>query len=276
MVVTINVPSIPTVSLNQLLTNTASITPNTNEAVLNNNIATSTQEVIAAYDPNDKVESHGERILHSSFANNDYLYYTIRFENLGNASAIDVTITDELDNQIDENSVEMVSASHNYILDRMGSNLTWRFNNIQLPVSIANSDTGKGFVTFRVRLRPGFEVGDIIPNTAAIYFDSNPPVITNTFNTEFVNALSNASFENNIFSVFPNPANHTTQITVSDPADGITNIVLFDMLGKVIQVNKVSNVTSSIVDISNLPKGVYIVSIETINKTKAYKKLIVE
>ena len=108
----------------------------------------------------------------------------------------------------------------------MGSNLTWRFNNIQLPVSIANSDTGKGFVTFRVRLRPGFEVGDIIPNTAAIYFDSNPPVITNTFNTEFVNALSNALFENNIFSVFPNPANHTTQITVSKHTLSIVGLIL--------------------------------------------------
>lgn len=276
IVVTLSVPAIPTVALNQLLTNTVAITPNTNEAVLNNNSTTSTQAVIAAYDPNDKVESHGERILHATFAANDYLYYTIRFENLGNASAIDVTITDELDNQIDENSVEMVSASHNYILDRMGANLTWRFNNIQLPVSIANSDTGKGFVTFRVRLRPGFDVGDIIPNTAAIYFDSNPPVITNTFNTEFVNALSNSSFETNVFTVFPNPANHTTQISVSDSANGITNVVLFDMLGKIIKSNKVSGVTSTTIDVSSLPKGVYVLSIETVNKTKAYKKLIVE
>ena len=119
-------------------------------------------------------------------------------------------------------------------------------------------------------------VGDIIPNTAAIYFDSNPPVITNTFNTEFVNALSNSSFETNVFTVFPNPANHTTQISVSDSANGITNVVLFDMLGKIIKSNKVSGVTSTTIDVSSLPKGVYVLSIETVNKTKAYKKLIVE
>ncbi|MEK8179516.1 T9SS type A sorting domain-containing protein [Flavobacterium buctense] len=276
MIVTLSVPPIPAVALNQLLTNTASITPDTNETVLNNNYATSTQGVIAAYDPNDKTESHGERILYSSFSANDYLYYTIRFENLGNASAIDVTITDELNNQIDESSVEMISASHNYILDRMGANLTWRFNNIQLPVSIAGSEIGKGFVTFRVRLRPGFAIGDVIPNTAAIYFDTNPPVITNTFNTEFVTALNNTSFETNAFTVFPNPANHTTQITVSDATDGITNVILFDLLGKMIKSNKVNGETLTTIDVSNLPKGVYLLSIETVNKTKAYKKLIIE
>jgi uncharacterized repeat protein (TIGR01451 family) len=137
------------------------------------------------------MESHGERILHSTFTANDYLYYTIRFENTGTASAINVRVNDVLDSRLDENTIRMISASHNYIMDRVDNNLTWRFDDIQLPVSVANTTTGKGYITFQVKPRVGFAVGDIIPNTASIYFDFNPAIITNTFNTELIDTLFN-------------------------------------------------------------------------------------
>ena len=55
-----------------------------------------------------------------------------------------------------------------------------------LPVSVANTMTGKGYITFKIKPKPGYAVGDIIPNNASIYFDFNPAIITNTFQTEFV------------------------------------------------------------------------------------------
>ena len=105
--------------------------------------------IINAYDPNDKMESHGAEILHSSFTSEDYLYYTIRFENTGNASAINVRINDVLDSRLDENSIKMINASHAYVLDRVANNLTWKFDNIMLPVSVANTNIGKGYVMFK-------------------------------------------------------------------------------------------------------------------------------
>ena len=76
--------------------------------------------IINAYDPNDKTEAHGPEILHSSFTSNDYLYYTIRFENTGNASAINVRVNDVLNSMLDENTIRVESTSHPYILDRVG------------------------------------------------------------------------------------------------------------------------------------------------------------
>jgi hypothetical protein len=56
-------------------------------------------------------------------------------------------------------------------------------------------------------MKPGFAVGDIVPNTASIYFDTNPAIITNTFTTEFTAALANASFGFENFVLYPNPTN---------------------------------------------------------------------
>lgn len=275
MTVTMSVPPIPTVALNQLLTNTAMIGPTANDVVVNNNTSTSTQAIIAAYDPNDKTEAHGEKIVYSSFAADEYLYYMIRFENLGNASAIDVRIVDELHAQLNETTLEMVAASHAYTLDRVGRTLTWQFDNIQLPVSVANTDTGKGYVTFRIRLNPGYGVGTIIPNTASIYFDFNPPIITNTFQTEFVAQLSNSTFDAVSVMVYPNPARELVTLQ-SVSTVMMTRVTLFDLLGKKVQQQELPGVTTATIGLGHLPRGVYILMMQLDNGTSVNKKLIIE
>lgn len=274
--VTMMVPPIPAVLIGQLLTNSASINPTLGDIVLGNNTNASTQAVIASYDPNDKVESHGSEIVYSSFTTNDYLYYTIRFENTGTASAIDVSVNDILDTKLDETSIKMVSASHGYTLDRVGNNLTWKFDNIQLPVSVADTEIGKGYVTFKVKMKPGFSVGDVVPNTASIYFDSNPAIITNTFNTQFVSLLANASFATSEFLLYPNPASQMVQITMPNTSDSLESITLYDVVGKVVrQINSIS-ANQSTIDVSQMEKGVYFVEILTENNTKQIKKLVVK
>ena len=274
--VTMSVPPIPAVTIGQSLTNTASIYPTVDDIVLSNNTNSSTQTIIASYDPNDKTESHGDRILYSSFTSNDYLFYTIRFENTGTASAVNVHVEDVLDSKLDETSIKMVSASHNYILDRVGSNLTWKFNNIQLPVSVADTEIGKGYVTFKVKMKPGFSIDDIVQNTASIYFDNNPAIITNTFTTQFYSLLNNSDFNTLDFLLYPNPTSHFVQISLPNSAEMINNVTFYDVLGKSIKtVNSISESQLSI-DISEMQKGVYFVEIQTENKTKMIKKLIIK
>ncbi|WP_445453776.1 DUF7619 domain-containing protein [Flavobacterium sp. 25HG05S-40] len=276
ILITIEVPPIPTVFLGQLLTNSASVIPPSGDIVATNNISSSTQAIVASYDPNDKVEGHGEKILFSSFTANDYLEYTIRFENNGTASALDIRINDVLDSQLDANTIEMLAASHNYFLDRVDNNLVWKFTNIQLPVSIPDTDTGKGFIKFKVKPKPGYAVGDIIPNTAEIYFDTNPAIVTNTFNTEFVSALGNDLFTENSIMIYPNPANSNVFIALQNSTEIIENIAIYDVLGKTI--NQVLNLDSneSAIDVSQLSKGIYLIEVTTQNNLKQIKKLIVQ
>lgn len=273
--VTLQVPTIPTVNAGDFLTNTASIVPLTNDIVPENNSNSLSQMIINAYDPNDKMESHGAEILHSSFTSEDYLYYTIRFENTGNASAINVRINDVLDSRLDENSIKMINASHAYVLDRVANNLTWKFDNIMLPVSVANTNIGKGYVMFKVKPKPGYSVGDVISNTASIYFDFNPAIITNTFTTTFVATLETTLFENSSFVVYPNPAQNEVTITSSN-SNFIKAITIYDIVGKTILSQDGNNEFIQTINTSELNSGIYLLQITDSNNQQTTKKLIIK
>ncbi len=269
------VPTIPIVTMGQLLTNSVTINPIAGDEVPANNTSNLAQIIINAYDPNDKMESHGGKILYSSFNSSDYLTYTIRFENTGTASAINVRINDVLDSKLDETTIRTLSSSDSYILDRVGNNLNWKFDNIMLPVSIANTTIGKGYVTFQVKPKPGYALGDIIPNTGSIYFDYNPAIITNTFNTEFVAPLANDEFSSANLAVYPNPANEIITIQLNSNSF-IKQIQVVDMLGRVIK--KESYSSSNYAEVMNLKEvgsGTYFVEVTSDSNKKEIKKIII-
>ena len=273
LMVTLNVPTIPNVSIGQLLTNSVNIS--FEDTVTENNSSSLTQAIIAAYDPNDKTESHGEKILFSSFNEGDYLDYTIRFENTGNIDALDVVVTDLIDEKLDETSLIMLSSSHNYTLDRVENLLTWTFKDIQLPVSVPNSTIGKGYINFKIKPKPGFAVGDIIPNTANIYFDTNPAIITNTFNTEFVQTLGNTEFNATTINLYPNPAKESFTIH-NFGTETIGEISIYEVSGKKVFSQTKTFDTLTTITISDFAKGIYLVEIISKNKAKLTKKLIIE
>ena len=275
--VTMQVPTIPTVSLGNLITNSVSITPLIGDVVPANNTATVSQIIIGSYDPNDKMEAHGEQILHSSFSANDFLTYTIRFENTGTASAINVRVNDVLDSKLDENSIKMESASHNYVMDRIGNNINWKFDNIELPATSMDPIASNGYIQFKIKPKPGYAIGDIIPNTASIYFDFNPPIITNTFQTQFVTVLSLDEFENGSFVFYPNPASDFVTVSLKDSTNSFSTISVYDVLGKMI-LQKTANdtVTTETIDLSSVNPGIYFIEVQTENNVKVVKKLLVK
>lgn len=263
------VPVIPIVELGQLLTNSASISSSATDVDITNNDSSLTQIIVGSYDPNDKTESHGERIIHSSFTNNDYLFYTIRFENTGTAEAINIRITDELDAKLDENTVESIETdSKNYVLERTGKNLTWRFDGINLPPSTPSSSTiGHGSVRFKVKPKAGYKVGDIINNTANIYFDFNPPIITNTCKTEFINTLSTDNNVLNDLTVYPNP---TSNLLIINSKSTLENVEILSSIGQKIISQKVND-TQTEVSLKELSNGYYFVKISANGSEKVVK-----
>ncbi|APY09208.1 hypothetical protein BWZ20_13245 [Winogradskyella sp. J14-2] len=265
-----------TVALDEIVTNSASYITDTNDTVANNNTSTLTEVVVGSYDPNDKMEAHGPEIVYDEFVTSDqWLYYTIRFQNLGTAEAIFVRIEDELNAQLDESTFQMLRSSHDYVITRTGKDLEWYFDNINLPAEQDDAAGSIGFVYFRIRPQPGYALGDIIPNTAAIYFDFNAPVITNTFNTTFVEPLSINDFEGVEISVFPNPAKDKVKVTLSQNVLNSTTVSLVDIQGKMINIpNKEFNNTVEL-DVSTLNSGLYFIQLRSGNNTIT-EKLIVE
>ncbi|KGO90436.1 DUF7619 domain-containing protein [Flavobacterium suncheonense] len=260
---TMLVPTIPTVNLGGILTNNATATNVVADVNANNNQHSLTQVIVGSYDPNDKTESHGDRIVHATFGSNDYLTYTIQFENTGTYYAENVRISDVLDAKLDETTVKMMDASHAYNLVQTGTALTWNMNGIDLLPA------GKGHVTFQIKPKAGYAIGDIIPNTASIYFDFNPAIVTNTFTTEFVSTMSVSEFNDNTFVAYPNPANGLITVRSKNNTP-IETITLHDVLGKTVGKQHFTN-TNATMDVSNLRSGIYFLTVEADNQKNTIK-----
>ncbi|GEP51476.1 hypothetical protein FNO01nite_21480 [Flavobacterium noncentrifugens] len=266
--VTCQVPVMPTVNLGDQLTNTVTANLPAGDINTSNNNDSLTMTVIGAYDPNNKMESHGGKILHAAFGADDYLTYTIRFENTGTAHAINVKVEDMLDEKLDPASVKMTATSSNCFLDRVDNKLTWTFAAINLPPSVENTDVGKGYIAFQVKPKPGFAIGDIIPNTAEIYFDFNPAIVTDICTTEFVSALAAADFDSFGFSSYPNPVQDNW--TIFSDKQLIDSVQFYDVSGKIIHSETVKNIKTTI-DLSFLSNGLYFAKVISDGKSKTFK-----
>lgn len=137
--------------------------------------------VQCSFDPNDKLahptNPGGYALLDGE------LLYTIRFQNTGNAEAYNVTIKDTLSQYLDPASFRLLGSSHESVLSTSmleEKYLNFFFHNIFLPDSSSNFEGSQGYVQYSIRPFVGLPELTQIYNTAGIFFDSNPAVITNT------------------------------------------------------------------------------------------------
>ena len=270
--VRLNVP--PSLVAGDIITN--SVVYNVSDINLENNESILTEVVVNSYDPNNKVESHGPEIKLNDFTSEDYLFYIINFQNLGTAEAINIRVEDVLDSQLDVTTFKMLNASHDYVLTRVDGNLTWEFEDINLPSESMDEPNSHGYIYFKIKPLVGYAEGDIIPNYADIYFDFNPAVTTNTFETEFVANLSVEGFNSTQFSMYPNPATQLVNVQFNTNVNSNIKVNIFNLQGKsVMKTNTVSNLNSIQFNVSNLSKGMYFVELVGSN-FKIVEKLIVE
>ena len=271
----LSVPTIPTVNLNDLLVNSVSIEIN-DDINLSNNTSASSQVVVGSYDPNDKSEAHGGKIGIDDFSANDYLYYTIRFENTGTAATEFIKVIDVLDNQLDATSFEMIGTSHPVNTIRKGNEITWHFYDTQLPPTIVNPLDSHGYINFRIKPKAGFAVGDVIPNRASIYFDYNPPIITDFFNTEFFETLSTETFNEDTISMVPNPASSIVSLSNRNATEKISGISIYEVTGK--RIFSLNNIQLDVVniDVSQFSDGIYLVELSSDSNYRLIKKLVIQ
>lgn len=141
---------------------------------------TATGLITCAYDPNDKLETTGEG-TEKLIDDGQWLEYTVRFQNTGNASATDVVIRDQFSHHLDWSTFTPISWSHDVIPSvEPDGDAVFRFDNIMLPDSGADYHGSQGFITYRIKADSNLIPGTLILNEARIFFDNNPPVITNT------------------------------------------------------------------------------------------------
>ncbi|WP_306643834.1 DUF7619 domain-containing protein [Sanyastnella coralliicola] len=148
-----------------------------------NIVATNPLTVACAYDPNDKyTEFEGYTEEHHFILPEDEMEYRIRFQNTGNFPAGDVIIRDTLDiEHLDLDTFSPSFGSHDFTtIVKPDGAVEFIFSDIQLPDSTCCEQESHGYVVYRITPRDDVEPGDVINNTAYIFFDGNPPIVTNT------------------------------------------------------------------------------------------------
>ncbi len=175
------------------LTSTVTINPISGDYAPADNIYNLNQVVTGSFDPNDKSVEPVSNLSLQNIQDEDSLTYTIRFQNTGTDTAFTVKVTDTLSSKLNIPTVETISSSHDYNFSiKNGNILIWTFNNILLPDSTTNEVLSHGFIKYKIKPKNNLVIGDVITNSANIYFDYNEPVITNTTVTEIE---ENTSFE---------------------------------------------------------------------------------
>jgi uncharacterized repeat protein (TIGR01451 family) len=143
------------------------IVPNQADSNTANNTYNFCYNVVNSYDPNIK-EVYPADVPPSY---NDWFTYTIHFQNTGSAPAFNIRLKDTLDNNLDINTFEMLSASHTARTSIYNKILTVRFDNIMLPDSTTNPNGSMGYFQYRIKPVQDLPLGTQIKNTAHIYFD---------------------------------------------------------------------------------------------------------
>lgn len=195
----------------------------------------------AAYDPNDKAAEPKGLGMEGTIDKNQELNYRIRFQNTGTDTAFLVVILDTLSDNLDLLSIRNVRSSHNMQMSILpGRILQFAFANILLPDSNVNEAASHGFVSFEIDLANDLPIGTEITNTAFIYFDQNPAVVTNTtLNTigelfkTWLAVTELYTLENQV-SLYPNPTQGLLNLQIAGAVTQPVTFSVFDLSGKLL------------------------------------------
>ncbi|MGB3799550.1 MAG: CRTAC1 family protein, partial [Lewinella sp.] len=225
-----------------------------------NNVLSKQIEVVGAIDPNDiAVLPKGEG-AEGWVDGDEWLTYRIRFQNVGTYYATNVRIENALSEFLDPSTLEILNTSHDVSVAVNGNALVARFDNIMLEDSTTNEAASHGVLRYRIKPKQNYLGGERILNRAAIYFDYEEPVITNTvLNTLKYDRAETAEQLN----VFPNPASGYCKINTNmdfmqyREGSQLRGYTIRTMLGRIVTQVDLPGVDEATVDLTYVPHGVY-------------------
>lgn len=240
---------------------TAEVTNTLPEDDLSNNVVTWPVTVTGSYDPNDKygVTDRTQQNEFFILDADEWIDYTVRFQNTGTDTAFTVVVRDELSEDLAIGTLEILGASHDFVPSfGEGRELVFTFDDILLPDSTTDLLESNGYVAYRIKPRAAIEAGDVIENTAAIYFDFNDPVITNTTAHEVaVGTIVREEAPSVPVRVHPNPANDVLYVHLPDGVDRAVRVIAVD--GRPVQVPGHAGAQGFELQVGALAPGAYLV-----------------
>lgn len=255
----------PPVNIDDVLSFTTHINIDQTDVIPEDNIFVFNQVVVGSFDPNDITCIEGGVVTPDLIG--EELHYLIRFENTGTYYAENIVVKMEIDPaKYDVESVRLLNTSHNAHATIKDDVLEVFFHQINLDSG------GHGNILMAMRSDNSLSVGDSVQCKADIYFDFNYPIITNDAITEFQVSVSiEENIQNLNIEFYPNPTTDYFHITSEAT---IQSMELYDVSGRLLRTHLINRVETK-QDVSNLPKGVYIIKVKTA-KGEVVGKLVKE
>ncbi|HNS11035.1 MAG TPA: T9SS type A sorting domain-containing protein [Bacteroidia bacterium] len=225
--------------------------------------SSNSRTVLCSYDPNDKAAfPEGENDIMHYTLNYEPIEYLIRFQNTGNDTAFTVYIRDTIDASFDLNTLEVLGSSHT-VQTEVDSNraIVFMFANILLADSIVDEPNSHGFVRYRIRPLAGIPDPTVVENTAYIYFDLNPAVVTNTTWNTLVQMLpvgigKTIKVDDGVF-FYPNPMDEIGYLSFNNPLAHQMRLEIYDLKGGLVSVKESSGSLFQI-DRKGFSSGLYL------------------
>lgn len=237
---------------------------------------------VGAYDPNDKSALPTGTGSLNEIETNTELDYMIRFQNEGTYYAQDVLLLDTLDPNLDWSTLTVISASHDFSWELSPQGLlAVTFSSIVLPWKDLDEAGSQGFVKFRITPDPDLQPGQRIENRAGIYFDFNPPIITNTvvhhIATNMFGLVSVDEWTGDqtlALEVFPNPFRRRVGFRTEKAMGKAAQFTLMDVQGQIVHSEIVGAVSEFEIQTGDLPAGIYFFRLDNGKGVTATGRLI--
>lgn len=272
--VSCNIPA--GISLGSAITSCAWIEPLNGDTNLLNNQLCNTMQAVSSYDPNNKLVSPsgiGQQGAIDTTVSE--FYYTINFQNTGNATALYIAVEDTISTNLDLSTLKVLSTSHYCLIRILNNNrVVFAFYNINLPDSNTNEPLSHGYITYSIKKKQGLTYGDFITNTAYIFFDNNTVVTTNTTLSTFAQPLHASSLVswNDGFDVYPNPVHDKLNLLFTRPGQYLISVT--DVTGRTLIAARINSDKNTGMPISSLANGVYLVEAKSSDGKKIIKKIV--
>jgi Secretion system C-terminal sorting domain len=257
------------------ITDIVGIEPIVTDNFKDDNTQSLPQVVVGSYDPNDKKVVINYKKGDYDFYPNSEFVYTIRFQNTGNYPADFVRVVDTLSDILDISTLKFLSASHEYKTNSSkGRVLVFDFNPINLPDSTANEAKSHGFIKFSIKPKRQIYGNETINNTAYIYFDYNPAIITNTVKTQqLIIGIKEQDITENL-QISPNPANTQVTFSIDECNNKTIQARIYAMDGRLLRTKSAINNQANVMDVSTLGAGVYLLRVQSACKNYIGKFIV--
>lgn len=224
--------------------------------------------VINSHDPNDKLVYPAHTV-----AADEWLTYTINFQNTGTDTAYHIIVRDTLDSHLDIGSFTYLASSHQPQIDIAGNAVMFNFPRINLLDSFHNEPESHGWLQYKIKSLATLPPFATINNRASIYFDDNEPIVTNTTSNVYTPLSIRNSNRQVDFKLYPNPALDAITIQASEKGE----FKLYNLLGsEVYRINVSKSNTAINIILPQLANGLYIYEFRAENAVTNTGKMVIQ